>query len=83
MVLLMILGALVVWEGVKWGCECVQIYHEYLPGAIQRKIRRLQTIRDATALAIQRELERTTTAGGREASEDLQPSIAIHGREPR
>ena len=83
MVLLMILGALVVWEGVKWGCECVQIYHEYLPGAIQRKIRRLQRIRDATALAIQRELERTTTAGGREASEDLQPSIAIHGREPR
>ena len=56
MTLLMILGALVVWEGLKWGC--VQIYHEYLPGATQRKLRRLQKIRDATALAIQRELER-------------------------
>ena len=56
MILLMILGALVVWEGLKWGC--VQIYHEYLPGATKRKLRRLQKIRDATALAIQRELER-------------------------
>ena len=56
MILLMILGALMVWEGLKWGC--VQIYHEYLPGATQRKLRRLQRIRDVTALAIQRELER-------------------------
>ena len=61
MVLLMVLGALVVWEGIKWGC--VQIYHEYLPGSTQRKLRRLQRIRDATAMAIQRELERIGDSG--------------------
>ena len=77
MILLMILGALVIWEGVKWGCW--QVYHEYLPGATQRKLRRLQKIRDATTLAIQRELERIGESQDRlrlrqkeEAPKDLQ-----------
>ena len=74
MLLLMVLGALVIREGIKWGC--VQIYHEYLPGSTQRRLRRLQKIRDATSLAIQRELERIGESGG-----EIQRTTAALGSE--
>ena len=75
MLLLMVLGALVIWEGIKWGC--VQIYQEYLPGSTQRRLRRLQKLRDATALAIQRELERI----GESEGEIQRTTAALHGEQ--
>ena len=52
--LLFFLGCVVVWEAIKW--LCTQVYQEWLPGASQRKLRRLQKLRDATSLAIEREI---------------------------
>lgn len=56
MLLLMGLGALLIWEGFKWLCD--EIYHEYTPGARSRKLRRLRKLQAATTEAIERELER-------------------------
>ncbi|CAE7210799.1 GIP [Symbiodinium sp. CCMP2592] len=56
--LLMILGGLLLYEGVKWGA--FEIYYNYTPGASSRRLRKLQKLREATSLAIQRELERVT-----------------------
>ncbi|OLQ02805.1 Retrovirus-related Pol polyprotein from transposon TNT 1-94 [Symbiodinium microadriaticum] len=58
MILLMVLGALVLWELLKWGV--VVLYQEWMPGASTRKLKRLRKLRDATALAIEKELERLT-----------------------
>ena len=44
--LLMILGCLVIWEGIKW--LVMEVGREYLPGASARKLRRLKRLRDAT-----------------------------------
>ena len=61
--LLMILGCLVIWEGIKW--LVMEVGREYLPGASARKLRRLKRLRDATTQAIERELERISDEGGR------------------
>ena len=58
--LLMILGGLVLYETAKWGA--IQFYREWTPGASARKLRRLQKLREATTLAIERELEKRTTS---------------------
>ncbi|CAE7035334.1 unnamed protein product [Symbiodinium sp. CCMP2592] len=68
MVLLMVLGSLVIWEGLKW--IVAELSQEWLPGASQRKLRKLRKLRDATTLAIERELERMSTAGGTEPTVD-------------
>ena len=56
MILLMVLGALMLWEGLKW--VIVEAYQEWTPGASSRKIKRLQKLQDATTVAIERELQR-------------------------
>ena len=56
MVLLMTLGALLLWETLKW--VVVEAYHEWTPGASSRKIRRLRRIQEATSAAIEKELQR-------------------------
>ena len=56
MTMLMVLGAVVLWEVVKW--LSVEFYHEYSPGASARKLRRLKKLRDATTRAIDQELAR-------------------------
>ena len=56
MLLLMGLGALLVWEVLKWlGSE---IYHEYTPGASKRRLKKLRKLQAATTEAIEKELER-------------------------
>ena len=37
MILLMVLGALMLWEGLKWAI--VEVYHEWTPGESSRKIK--------------------------------------------
>ena len=54
--LMMIMGALMFYEGIKWGL--FEIYYQYTPGASSRRLRRLRRLREATAAAIERELER-------------------------
>ena len=44
------------YEIAKW--VCLEIFREWTPGASRRKLRRLEKLRDATARAIQDELER-------------------------
>eukprot|EP00439_Symbiodinium_sp_Y106_P029222 s9476_g3.t1 len=53
---LMLLGGLLLWEGVKWMGD--MLYHEYIPGASKRKLKKLRKIQRATTEAIERELER-------------------------
>ena len=55
--LMMIMGALMFYEGIKWGL--FEIYYQHTPGASSRRLRRLRRLREATAAAIERELERT------------------------
>ena len=61
MALLMVLGALVVWEFFKWAC--MEVVFEYAPGASRRKLRKLEKLRDATARAIEKELNRREREG--------------------
>ena len=56
MTTLMVLGAVVLWEVVKW--LSIEFYREYTPGASARKLRRLKKLRDATTKAIDHELAR-------------------------
>ena len=75
MVLLMILGALMLWEGLKWGLLIV--YQEWAPGASARKLRRLKRLRDATSVAIERELQRLsedTTGSSASSSREVAPT---------
>ncbi|CAE7227151.1 unnamed protein product, partial [Symbiodinium sp. CCMP2456] len=69
MVLLMLLGALMVWEGIRW--SILELYHEWMPGASKRKLKRLKKLQEATTRAIERELQRLQ----REAEEDSKPQI--------
>ena len=56
MVLLMVLGALMIWEAVRW--VLIEFYNEWTPGASGRKLRRLRKLQAATTSAIEKELER-------------------------
>ena len=56
MLVLMGLGALLIWEGLKWLCD--EIYHVYTPGASKRRLKKLRKLQQATTEAIERELER-------------------------
>ncbi|CAE7229830.1 RE1, partial [Symbiodinium sp. CCMP2456] len=56
MLSLMGLGALLIWEGLKW--MCLELYHEYTPGASKRKLKKLRKLQAATTEAIERELDR-------------------------
>ena len=56
MILLMILGALMIWEAVRW--FVLDVASQWVPGASQRKLRRLRKLQVATAEAIERELRR-------------------------
>ena len=71
--LLMILGGLMFYEGVKWGL--FEIYYQYTPGATTRRMRRLRNLRESTSLAIERELERASAIGlyRRDPNDDVTP----------
>ena len=56
MILLMILGAMMIWEGLRW--VLIEAVTSWTPGASQRKLRRLRKLQKATAEAIEQELER-------------------------
>ena len=57
---------LVAWEMLKWFMWL--IYDRAIPGSTSRRLRRLQKLRDATATAIQREVQlRTGTRGEQRA----------------
>ena len=56
MVLLMVLGALMIWEGIRWAA--IELVTTWTPGASSRKLRRLRKLQQATTEAIERELER-------------------------
>ena len=60
MMLVMILGMVMVWEGLKW--LVMEINYEWTPGASRRRLRRLEKLREATTRAIQDELERRAAA---------------------
>ena len=55
LVFLAIIGGLVVWEGLKW--VIVSATSRWIPGSSERRLRKLQRLRDATARAIEKELE--------------------------
>ena len=56
MVLLMVLGALMIWEGIRW--TLIEVVSTWSPGGSQRKLRRLRRLQEATTEAIERELQR-------------------------
>ena len=56
MIVLMVLGALMIWEVLRW--SCIEFYNEWTPGANSRRLRRLRKLQAATTNAIERELER-------------------------
>ena len=56
MILLMVLGALMIWEGIRW--LLIELATTWTPGASARKLRRLQKIQQATTEAIEREMQR-------------------------
>ena len=60
MMLVMILGMVMVWEGLKW--LVMEINYEWTPGSSRRRPRRLEKLREATTRAIQDELERRAAA---------------------
>ncbi|CAE7352090.1 unnamed protein product [Symbiodinium microadriaticum] len=80
MLLLMGLGALMVWEVVRW--FILDVASDWVPGGRTRKIRRLRKLQPATSEAIERELQRiqvpedetsrmrTTRSSSATASED-------------
>ena len=80
MILLMVLGALVLWELLKWGV--VVLYQEWMPGASTRKLKRLRKLRDATALAIEKELERLTEESIEGRRQPLPASQSTETRTP-
>ncbi|CAE7271935.1 unnamed protein product, partial [Symbiodinium sp. CCMP2456] len=72
MLVLMGLGALLVWEALKWLGD--EIYHEYTPGASQRKLKKLRKLQAATTEAIERELERISAQSEEAAAQGEQPT---------
>ena len=56
MILLMLLGALMIWEGIRW--VLIELATTWTPGASARKLRRLRKIQEATTEAIEREMQR-------------------------
>ena len=71
MLMLMVLGALMIWEAVRW--MLIEVYHEWTPGASQRKLRRLRKLQVATTSAIEREIERLQRAHQEDLGEPLDP----------
>ena len=76
MVLLMILGALMIWEGIRWAL--IEVVTTWTPGASRRKLRRLQRLQEATTEAIERELQRLQ--GPRAQEEDRTTATATPPR---
>ncbi|CAE7423281.1 TY5A [Symbiodinium sp. CCMP2456] len=70
MVLLMGLGALLIWECFKWMCS--EIYNEYTPGAGKRRLKKLRKLQAATTEAIEKELERIRDLGGEQPASRVQ-----------
>ena len=62
MILLMVLGAMMIWEGLRW--LFIEAVTEWTPGSQKRKLRRLRRLQQATTDAIEKELERLQQAGG-------------------
>ncbi|CAE7365496.1 unnamed protein product [Symbiodinium microadriaticum] len=62
MILLMVLGAMMIWEGLRW--LLIEAVTEWTPGSQKRKLRRLRRLQQATTEAIEKELERLQQAGG-------------------
>ena len=56
MVLTMLLGLMVIWEGIRW--LVVEFCNEWAPGSNARRLRRLQKLQTATTQAIEREITR-------------------------
>ena len=78
MILLMLLGALMVWEGIRW--SCLELYYEWSPGASSRKLRRLRKLQAATTAAIEKELQRLQSE--EEPSRQQSSSTSSSVREP-
>ena len=82
MVFVMILGLVMVWEGLKW--LVMEINYQWTPGSSRRRLRRLERLREATTLAIQEELDRranstTTRSSSTEAEGQVQSRAADTG----
>ena len=61
MILLMLLGALMVWEAVRW--TCLEVYYEWSPGSSTRKLKRLKKLQQATTAATDQELRKLQRRG--------------------
>ena len=66
----LVLGGVLSWEALKWIAWL--IYDRAAPGAKQRRLRRLQRLRDATADAIQREVNVRIGNRAEQRARDLQ-----------
>ena len=83
MILFMVLGALMIWEAIRW--FVLDVASEWVPGASKRKLRRLRKLQVATSEAIERELQRLqleegastsrSTPTSSSTSEPLQPVV--------
>ena len=76
MILLMVLGALMIWEGIRW--VLIELATTWTPGASARKLRRLRKLQEATTEAIQREMDRIQ--GGSSPNEHRSTSTMTSGR---
>ena len=92
MVLLMLLGAMMIWEGIRW--VLIELATTWTPGASARKLRRLRKLQEATTEAIEREMQRiqrespknecrsTTTMTSGRASPSTSPPPQAEQAEP-
>ena len=76
----MVLGVLMIWEGVRW--LLIEVINEWTPGSQQRKLRRLRRLQQATTEAIERELERLQQSGTREGPGDPERRLGNHMGDP-
>ncbi|OLP97425.1 Retrovirus-related Pol polyprotein from transposon TNT 1-94 [Symbiodinium microadriaticum] len=86
MILLMVLGSLMVWEGVRW--LLIEVVNEWTPGSQQRKLRRLRRLQQATTEAIEKELELATNTAVAQLEEQNQllkskPTLQVIRPEPK
>ena len=67
MILLMVLGAMMIWEGLRW--VLIEAVTTWAPGASERKLRRLRKLQQATTEAIEHELNRLQSRENRDGVE--------------
>ena len=77
---LMVLGCLFFWEALKWAAWF--LYDRATPGAKNRRLRRLQKLRDATTQAIQKEIKQRSGSRFEQRALDAAREPVCQGEDP-